>query len=96
MDWSTPAIVSRFGVFLPQQPHPPLMSPEMTLRTHLYNQTQKPPGKVLLLTFRRGAVPPWKRLIQIYLPWREGARPPGAESAYTARPEPGYESPKLK
>src|SRR5579863_1320197 len=86
--------------------HPPATrTPGRQFQVHLYNQTQKLPGKVLFLALAglatprtktcpqgpRGEVPLWKRN-----PSREGALPPGAESAYSARPDPGCGSPKLK
>jgi hypothetical protein len=93
------ACSGRPGVLLPQAP-PTTRKPGTASPDPLNYQTQKPPGKVLLLTFAEftpgGEVPLWKPRLEKYFPSREGARPPGAESAYIARPVPGYGSPRSR
>jgi hypothetical protein len=56
-------------------------------QTSYYNQTQNTSGKVLyVMRFR------FEILFQEFPPGREDARPPGAESAYIARPDQDYGS----
>ena len=73
----------------PRQEHPtlPTRQPGIPIPgSSYYNQTQIPPGKVLLSASPGLVSRPRDTLPRAE---REAARPPAAESAYIARPDPG-------
>src|SRR6266568_2784059 len=58
-------------------------------QTSYNDKTLKTPGKVLFVMRFRGEI-----LLREFSPGHEAARPPGAESAYIARPDQGYGLPQ--